>query len=82
MERKDFDEKKLNGLLDAVSGKIGIPAEKLRKELEQGKFDSAISAMNKSSAEKFRKVVNNPALIEKMMSTPQAQALYRKLSGK
>ena len=82
MERKDFDEKKLSGLLGAVSKKIGVSPEQLKKELESGKFDSAISAMNKSDADKFRRAVNDPKLIERMMSTPQAQALYKKLSGK
>ncbi|MBR1823608.1 MAG: hypothetical protein IJ779_05185 [Ruminococcus sp.] len=82
MERKEFDPKKLEGLLGAVSGKLGVPAEKLKKELEAGKFDSAIAAMNKNDAEKFRRAVNDPKMIEKLMSTPQAQALYKKLSGK
>ena len=82
MEIKEFDEKKLSGLLDAVSRKIGVSPEKLKKELEEGKFDSAVSSMNKSDADRFRKVVNDPKLIERMMSTPQAKALYKKLSGK
>ncbi|MDE5556714.1 MAG: hypothetical protein K2J32_03310 [Ruminococcus sp.] len=81
MNTNNIDPKKVNGLLEAVSKKIGIPAEKLKKELEAGKFDSAISSMNKNDAVKFQQAVNNPKLIEKMMSTPQAQALYKKLSG-
>lgn len=81
MNNNNIDPKKVNGLLEAVSKKIGVPAEKLKKELESGKFDSAISAMNKNDAAKFQQAVNNPKLIEKMMSTPQAQALYKKLSG-
>ncbi|MDE6035548.1 MAG: hypothetical protein K2G36_06520 [Ruminococcus sp.] len=82
MNTNNIDPAKVNGLLEAVSKKIGVPAEKLRQELEAGKFDSAISAMNKNDAMKFQQAVNNPKLIEKMMSTPQAQALYKKLSGK
>ena len=81
MNTNNIDPKKINGLLEAVSKKIGVPAEKLKKELEAGKFDSAISAMNKNDATKFQQAVNNPKMIEKMMSTPQAQALYKKLSG-
>ncbi|MDE6834510.1 MAG: hypothetical protein K2J39_09755 [Ruminococcus sp.] len=81
MNKNNIDPNKVNGLLEAVSKKIGVPAEKLRKELEAGKFDSAISAMNKNDANKFQQAVNNPKIIEKMMSTPQAQALYKKLSG-
>ena len=81
MNRNNIDSEKLSGLLKAVSGKIGVPPEKLKKELEEGKFDSALSNMNKNDAEKFRQAVNNPKLIEKMMSTPQAKALYKKLTG-
>ena len=81
MNKNGIDPKKLNGLLGVVSKKIGVPPEKLRSELEEGKFDSALAAMNSSDAAKFRQAVNNPGLVEKMMSTPQAQALYKKLSG-
>ncbi|MDE6500890.1 MAG: hypothetical protein K2L10_02230 [Ruminococcus sp.] len=82
MNTNNIDPKKLNGLLEAVSKKIGVPSEQLRKELEAGKFDSAISAMGRNEATKFQQAVNNPKLVEKMMSTPQAQALYKKLSEK
>ena len=76
-----IDPDKLSGLLNVVSKKIGVPADKLRSELEAGKFDSALSAMSGSDAAKFRQAVNNPQLVEKMMSSPQAKALYKKLSG-
>lgn len=77
----NIDPKKISGLLNAVSKKIGVSPEKLRTELEEGKFDSALSAMNSNDAAKFRQAVNNPKLVERMMSTPQAKALYEKLSG-
>ena len=77
----NIDPKKISGLLNAVSKKIGVPPEKLRSELEEGKFDSALSAMNRNDAAKFRQAVNNPKLVERMMSTPQAKVLYEKLSG-
>ncbi|MCR5707781.1 MAG: hypothetical protein K6G82_05860 [Ruminococcus sp.] len=76
-----IDPDKLSGLLNVVSKKIGVPADKLRSELEAGKFDNALSAMSGSDAAKFRQAVNNPQLVEKMMSSPQAKALYKKLSG-
>ena len=79
--KNDIDPKKVAGLLNVVSKKIGVPPEKLRKELEEGKFDSALSAMNKNDAAKFRQAVSNPGIVEKMMSSPQARALYEKLSG-
>lgn len=80
MDKNNFDPKQLNGLLNAVSRKIGIPPQQLQKELEEGKFDSALSAMNKNEAAKFQQAVKNPQIVEKLMSTPQAKALYEKLS--
>ncbi|MBQ4533702.1 MAG: hypothetical protein IJA18_00725 [Ruminococcus sp.] len=81
MNRGNIDPKKAGGLINAISKKIGVSPEKLQKELDEGKFDSTLSAMNKSDAVKFQQVLNNPKLVEKMMSTPQAMALYKKLSG-
>ncbi|MDE6519978.1 MAG: hypothetical protein K2K91_05885 [Ruminococcus sp.] len=82
MNKSNIDPNQLNGLLNVVSKKIGVSPEKLKSELEAGKFDSALSAMSKSDSEKFSQAVNNPKLVEKMMSTPQAKALYEKLIGK
>ena len=81
MDNKNIDKKQLNGLLNAVSRKIGVPADQLKKGLEEGKFDSALSAMGDSDAAKFQQAVKNPKLVEKLMSTPQAKALYTKLTG-
>lgn len=81
MEKNNINPKNLEGLLNVVSKKIGVSPEKLKKELEEGKFDSALSGMNKSDAAKFQQAVNNPQIVEKLMSTPQAKALYKKLSG-
>ncbi|MBR3282958.1 MAG: hypothetical protein IKI56_06630 [Ruminococcus sp.] len=81
MNRKSIDPNKANGFINVISKKIGVPPEQLRSELESGKFDNTLSAMNKNDAAKFQQALNNPKLVEKMMSTPQAQALYKKLSG-
>ena len=82
MDRQSIDPKKANGLINAISKKIGVSPEKLKSELEAGKFDSTLSAMDKKDAVKFQRALNDPKLVERLMSTPQAQALYNKLSGK
>ncbi len=75
------DIQNLNGLLQVVSQKLGVPPEQLRKELESGKFDSAIRNMSPAEAGKFQQAVKNPQMVDKIMSTPQAKALYQKLTG-
>ena len=77
----NMDQKKLDSLLQAVSQKLGMPAEQLRKELSEGKFDAAMRSMNQAESAKFTQALQNPQMVEKLMSTPQAQALYKKLTG-
>ena len=81
MDIRSTNPQNLDALLRTVSGKLGIPPEKLRTELEQGKFDNALKNMKPDEAKKFNQVLSNPKLLEKFMSAPQAQALYKKLSG-
>ena len=52
-----------------------------QRELMQGKFDSAIKNMKPDEARIFNAVLSNPQMLEKLMSAPQAQALYQKLTG-
>lgn len=71
----------VDALIKAVSTKLNIPPEQLKKELEAGKFDKAMQNMKPEETAKFNQVLKNPKMLEKLMSAPQAQALYKKLSG-
>jgi hypothetical protein len=81
MNREEFEGKRLEALLEVVGKKLGIPPEQLERELKQGKYDRALAGMDAAAAEKFRQAVQNPQLVDKLMSTPQAKALYAKLTG-
>ena len=81
MNMNNIDPKNISGLLEVVSKKIGVSPEKLKQELEAGKFDIALNGMSKSDAAKLQQAVNNPKIVEKLMSSPQAKALYKKLTG-
>ena len=37
--------------------------------------------MSGADAQKFQQAIRNPQIVEKLMSAPQAKALYEKLSG-
>ena len=67
MDRQKLDPKQVDQLLAAAGKKLGVPPAQLRQELESGKYD---------------KVLKNPEMVEKLVSSPQGQALYPKLSGK
>lgn len=74
------DPKQMEQLIRIVSGKLGISPESLKIDLEQGKFDDALKNMKPNEAATFNKMISNPKALEQFMSTPQAQALYNKLT--
>lgn len=82
MKMNNVDPQKMNALLNVVGGKLNMSPEQLKKELEAGKFDNAINNMKPAEAEKFNAVMKNPKLLDSIMSTPQAQELYKKLTSK
>lgn len=80
-KNSQFSSQNLNGLLQVVGKKLGMTPEQLRHELESGKFDSALQNMSGADAQKFQQAIKNPQIVEKLMSAPQAKALYEKLTG-
>lgn len=77
----NMNPKQLEELLGIISSKLGVAPASLKKDLEEGKFDSALKNMKPTDATAFNKMVSNPKLLEQFMSTPQAQALYNKLTN-
>ena len=71
----------LQALLRAVSGKLGIPAETLQQELQEGKFDKALANLKPQEAAAFKQVLADPQKLDRMMNSRQAKALYEKLKG-
>ncbi len=78
---KNINSKNLDGMLNIVGKKLNMDPNTLKAQLEQGKFDGALNNMNANDAEKFKKVMNNPKLAEQIMSSEQAQSIYKKLMG-
>ena len=81
MANLNVNPKQMDQLLKVVSSKLGVSPESLKKDLESGKFDSALKNMKPSEAATFNQMISNPKMLEKFMSTPQAQALYNKLTN-
>lgn len=82
MDRQKLDPKQVDQLLDAVGKKLGVAPQQLKTELESGKYDNILRNMSQKDSAMLQKVLQNPKMMEKMISSPQAKALYQKLSGK
>ncbi|MCC8069773.1 MAG: hypothetical protein LIO71_08500 [Ruminococcus sp.] len=76
-----LNNKNLDAMINVVSGKLNVPPDVLKKQLQEGKFDKALNNMNKSDYQKFNQLMNNPQMAQKLLSAPQLQELYKKLTS-
>lgn len=75
-----INPKALNALLGMASKKLGTTPDKLQQQLQSGSFDQALAGMPPSEAAKLKQALSNPKTAEKILSTPQAKAIYDKLT--
>lgn len=82
MNNSNFDEKSADALFDVVAKKLGMPKEQLRSEFMQGNFNAALKNMNADESAKLNAAINNPQLVQKLVSSPQMKSLYEKFNEK
>lgn len=75
------NQQQLNEILKSLSQKLNTTPEKLKSAVEQGNLQDITKTMDSSQAEKLNKVLSDPNMTQKLMSTPQAQELMKKLMG-
>lgn len=77
-----LNPKQADALLKMVSKKVGTSPDELKKDLEKGDLRRLTKGMSKEENEKLQQTIQNKALMEKVFSSPEAQDLMKKLSGK
>lgn len=75
------NQQQLNEILKSLSQKLNTTPENLKSAVEQGNLQDITKTMDSSQAEKLNKVLSDPNMAQKLMSTPQAQELMKKLMG-
>ena len=76
-----MNQNQYNGLLNLASKKLGTTPEKLQAQLENGSFEKTLSGMNSTDSKRLKEALSNPKVAEKILSTPQAQEIYKKLTN-
>lgn len=71
----------LQALLSIASKKLNTTPEVLQRQLQDGTFEKALTSMPGNEAAMLRQALSNPKTAEKILSTPQAQAIYKKLNN-
>ena len=63
-------------------GHVENAEQQLRSALESGQLQEATRNMRPEDSKKLQSVLGSRAQMEKLMKSPQAKALYEKLTGK
>lgn len=66
-------------MVKLVSVKLGISEEKLKQWLEKDDVEGMMSNMRKEDADKLKNLMDNPSVRDKLMKSPEAESLMKKL---
>lgn len=74
-------EKQIQNILNSLSQRLGESPDRLKANMQNGDMSKMFNNMDKKQAEKVQSILNDREKTEKLLSTPQAQALLKKLMG-
>ncbi len=74
-------EKQMQDILNSLSQRLGESPEKLKQNMQNGDMSKVLNNMNPKQANKINEILNDKEKTEKLLKTPQAQALLKKLMG-
>lgn len=77
----NIDQKTMQAMLGVVSKKIGMSPQELQKQLESGKLDGAMKGLSPQESRQLANALSNPAMAQRILATPQAQEIIRKLKS-
>lgn len=76
-----INNSEINNLLNGLSERLNTTPQQLKDNLEKGNLDSVVSKMSSGQAKRLQKILDNPEQSEKILNSPQAQAIIKKLMG-
>lgn len=76
-----LNNSEINNLINCISQKLNTSPESIRDNIEKGNLNAVVNKMNSRQAKKLQKLLDNPEQSEKLLNSPQAQAIIKKLMG-
>ncbi|OJU13239.1 MAG: hypothetical protein BGN88_02440 [Clostridiales bacterium 43-6] len=74
-----IDKEKLNELVGMASDKLGTSRDNIEKAMNSGSLDKILGNLKPGDAARLQNVLKDKAATEKLLSTPQAQQLLKKI---
>jgi hypothetical protein len=75
------NNEQMNAMIEMLSQRLNAEPEQVKDALEKGKLDKVLMNMDQKQASKISAILSDPEQSKKVLSTPQAQALIKKLMG-
>ena len=76
-----LNNSEINNLLNGLSQRLDTPTEVLKENIEKGNLNNILNKMNSHQAKRIQKILDNKEQSEKILNSPQAQAIIKKLMG-
>lgn len=74
-------DKQIENILNALAQKLGENPNEIKKNAQKGEVGSLLNKMDGKQASKVQEILNDKEKTERLLNTPQAQALIKKLMG-
>ena len=75
------NNEQMNAMIEMLSQRLNAEPAQVKDALQRGKLDRVLKNMDKKQADKISSILSDPEQSKKVLETPQAQALIKKLMG-
>ncbi|MBR2714601.1 MAG: hypothetical protein IKB73_00130 [Ruminococcus sp.] len=75
------NKEQIDSMINMLSQRLNADSTQVKDALQKGKLDKVLENMDKKQADKISSILSDPKEAQKILSTPQAQALIKKLMG-
>ncbi len=75
------NNEQINSMINQLSLRLNADSTQVKEALQKGNLDKVLMNMDEKQAQKISRILSDPEESKKVLSTPQAQALIKKLMG-
>lgn len=75
------NNEQINKVIEQLSQRLNSTPSEVESALKKGNLQQVLEKMDSKQAQKVQDILSDPKQSEKILSSPQAQALIKKLMG-
>ena len=71
----------VNKMLEELSRRLGVSQQSIKEAAQSGNVNDLLKNADSESSEQIKAVLNDPQKTQKILNSPQAQAIIKMLNG-